>query len=215
MTDPLEQQLDEWLEGALDELGDDPPRDQEQADRLLRAAAATMRRLSAIEELADRRIAEIMDWRDGETAPLNQRMLWLEKRLRQWALAENERTGRKTWKLPAGDLKVRPRRPRTIVTADDPIKVAGHWRLLGLESAVHTTTTLMASEVKKRVEPGDLVAGYPAPDGYEARYAMVAIRDAADPDMVPVPGVVLLVPKEGREGLTFQADPKVFRAVEP
>lgn len=202
----LEAALDEWLDGALDEIGD-VPANQEQADRLARALQGVRRRRAAVVELAERRMDEIRTWLTQQTDQLDTRAGHLEQQLESWALAENERTDRKTWKLPNATVRVRPRRPRTAMdpAMDHEAIVEAVASLTGPgllpASAIKVERSVVLSQVKERTSPGEPVEGYEAPEGYEAREAIMRM-DIGSPGSVrrAVPGVVLLVPKAGREG---------------
>jgi len=205
MTDvTIEERLDDWLESALRDLGEEP-RDLDHAARLLGALRGVQRRRSQVEQLVARRISELTTFRDREVAPLIERAEHLEALIASWALAQNEETGRKTWKVPEGVIGVRPRRPRLDVDHTlDRDMVVGLVRGLR-HDYVRVEEDVDRAAVKADAEPGALIPDYRPdliPDGYEPREALVpSLRDPAGP-LVVVPGVVLFVPKLGRAGKT-------------
>lgn len=201
----LEALLDDYLDGALAEL-DGPPAGQDQADRYLWALRSVRRRITETEAVAKARIDQVTAWRDDEVGRLNERAEYLAGLLEGWAQAQHEDTGRKTWKLPAGELRVRPRMVRAEVTwPADSEQYARNARVIeGLvPEAVDRTVNVKPGEVKKRATAGGLLEGYSCPEGYEAREAVLPAE--GEDGLTVVPGVVLLVPVKGRTGKVFTA----------
>lgn len=201
----IEQLLDAWLADSLTEIGDEP-QDQEQVDRLLWALRSVRSRREEVKATGRARVELISIWANEQVDALNAREVQLEAILAGWAHGEHERTARKTWKLPAGELQVRQRLQRVELVGrkNDPELVAGVRRVV--PSAIKTEESVQAGEVKAVTEPGEVIddPGVDVPEGYEARQALLA-EAAADGGFWAVPGVVLLVPVEGRDGLAFKA----------
>jgi Gam-like protein len=219
MTDttlvPADQLLDDWLEGTLDEIGEEPA-DQEQADRLLWALRGVRRRRAEVHETASARIGLITTWRDQQVDQLDAREADLERLLEGWAQAQHETTSRKTWKLPAGELQVRARRRKTDIDQGmDMADIVAEVRKR-IPDAVKVTESVLVSEVADVADVGPVIADYAhAPEGYEAHQAVLHLQDTS-PDINGAPrpprdyvavvkGVVFLVPVDGREGRTFKA----------
>lgn len=214
MTDidtTLEQALDEWLTGGTEELYG-TPENQEQADRLLGALRGVRNRKEAVHDLVTQRIDAVKVWERQQWDQLGAREQELERLLEGWARAQHADTGRKTWKLPAGELRVRPLRPRTDLLAGaskelvaDGIKnMVGPGMLPG--TAIKTVHTAQLGVIKDSTRPGAVIEGYEAPEGYEARQA-VGDFDFGGPETVErvIPWVVLLVPLPGTDGQQFSA----------
>jgi len=207
-----DEQLDEWLESSLDEIGDEPA-DQEQADRLLWALRGVRRRRAEVTDVGKARVQMISVWAGQQTDQLDARAAHLERLLEGWTRAEHDRSGRKSWPLPAGQLKLQARRTRSEVDARMEAADAAHHvgALVGTgmlpSDAVKVERTVRAGTVKDNTVPGDVIPDYPnTPEGYEARTAVGTFDfGGAEPVVRVVPGVVLLVPKPGREGQTFAA----------
>lgn len=205
----VEERIDQWLEESLVEIGDEPT-DQEQVDRLLWALRSVRRRRAEVVELAKARFQLISTWAGQQTDQLDARAAHLERLLEGWAQAEHERTSRKTWQLPAGELRVRARTARAVAmsSAKDNLVISAVAKLV--PEAVVTERRVLPGEVKKVATAGHVVdavaLGVDVPDGYEARQAVVADDPGeAEQSFVAVPGVVLLVPKPGRDGQQFTA----------
>ena len=213
MTDTdtgLERQLDEWLSGGTEQLYG-PPENIDQTDRLISALAGVRRRRTEVMQLVADRLAALGVWRDQQLDQLDAREGDLLRLLEGWGRAEYERTGRKTWKLPAGEVKVRPKRARTelshrtdaetVAALIEPMTGPGMLPV----TAVKTTMKPQLDVLKANTSPGAVIPEYPAPIGYEARYAVGTF--GPDRQLRPVerviPGVVLLIPVDGPDGQTF------------
>ncbi len=214
MTDTtLEQALDEWLSGGTEELYG-PPENQEQADRLLWALRGVRRRRDDVMGLVKDRLTALTVWRDQQLDQLGAREADLERILEGWSRAQHADTGRQTWKLPAGELKVRALVARAEADARlDPEQAvasvkafAGPGTPLRQADVIKTVETLLVGPIKKAARPGDLLPDYPdVPDGYEAHEAVVTADYGSGPTDKVVHGVVLLVPVDGPDGQKFSA----------
>lgn len=218
----VEEKLDQWIEAsltaALEAVGDEP-RDQEQADRLLWALRGVRRRRAETVEVARARVQMVTTWASHQTDQLDARAAHLERLLEGWAQAECERTGRKTWSLPAGTLKVRARTIRAVATSAAQDVLVQDEIAQKVPAAVIEERRVLPGEVKRATKPGLLVdaaaLGIDVPDGYEAHLALLhyPITHDANGDRLAepgeattvVPGVVLLVPVDGRAGQQFSA----------
>lgn len=210
MTDmlSLDEQLDAWLEGALAEL-DEEPADLDHAGKLLGAALGVERRMAEVSAYVSRRMAELSAFAETQLAPLQARRDQLETLICGWALAENERTGRKTWKLPEGEITVRPLQPRAeLNTARDVTDGDVDHAALLLPDSVKVERKILPGEVKKVAKPGAELPDYDAPPGYTAHMAVLTL-DFGSPTPVErvIESVVLLVPKDGRAGKKATAKP--------
>jgi hypothetical protein len=224
-AEAVEDLLDAWMDGLADDIGG-VPADTGQADGLLWVLRHVRQRIMEAEEVAAERIADITGWLEAVATPLANRASYLETMLEQWAQAEHERTGRKTWKLPAGELRVRPRLVRSdTVTAPSAMDEGVIDTIADLvPMAVEYEVKVKPGEVKKLAHAGAVVHGLPVPDGYEARQAVITMLvppppdgpedpPSGDPDPavgagrqdLVVPGIVLYVPLPGREGRVFAA----------
>lgn len=212
-TPTIEQQLDDWLDTALAEL-EEPPDGLDRVGRLLAVIRGIDRRMTEIDSYVGRRVQELREFQRQQRDPMLARRQFLSDQVAQWALAENEATGRKTWKLPEGTVSVRPRQPRAeldVMTDLAPETVDQVERLLGAASgAVKVERSILPGKVKAdpRVSPGDVLQDYPTDDGYVAHQA-VATLDFGSPEPVQrvLPGVVLLVPADGRAGKSATVKP--------
>lgn len=210
-TTTLESQLDAWLSGGTEEIYG-PPEDQEKADRLLHALRGVRNRKEQVDDLVKERIDAVRVWGSQQWDQLSAREAELERLLEGWARAQHADTGRKTWKLPAGELRVRPLVPRTdLVPGTDVAKLGADVQAMtgpGMlpSAAVKTEVKAQLGVIKANTSPGELVADFPTPEGYEARQA-VASFDFGGPELQHrvIPGVVLLVPLDGPAGQRFSA----------
>jgi hypothetical protein len=189
----LEALLDDFLDGALTDW-DGPPEGIDQADKLLWALRGVRRRQAEVAAVAKARTDQVNAWRDDQLASLGRDEARLSALLEGWAHAQHEDTGRKTWKLPAGELKVRPRMVTADWMGDDPAALAKV-----VPEAVVTEQRVMPGEVKKIAQRG---YRWPerdpcAPPGRLAYHALVAGKEA--------PGIVLYAPAPGRDGRQFSA----------
>jgi hypothetical protein len=206
MTDLMEQTdleaaLDEWLAGALDEA-DGPPQDQDGADRLLGALRVVERREADITALVRARVESLMAWKNQQLEQLGGRRRWLEGQLEAWTRAQHSEIGRQTWKVPNGTLALRQRQVKVELDdsyAKDPVVIDRYVDLLG-PGVVKTERSIRAGEAKAMVEPGEIIAGATAPDGYEARQAITGDDEHG---WQVLPGMVLLIPTQ----LGFKATP--------
>jgi hypothetical protein len=210
VTDTLEAALDAWLEGALDELGEEPPDGLDQAGRLLGAMVGVDRRIAELDEYVARRVYELRAFHSDQRAGLDQRREHLARLIEGWALAEWERTGRKTWKLPEGEITVRPAQQRAeLHEAHEPTDGDIEQVKALLPAAVKVERSILPGTVKKAAKPGAELPDYDAPDGYTAHQAVLTL-DFGSPQPVErvIDSVVLLVPKPGRAGQVAKAKPK-------
>lgn len=203
----VEEQLDAWIEGALTELGHQPE-NHEEADRLLWALRGVRRRRAEAQAVVRARKDQLDTWLRQQTDQHDAAERRLVDLLQGWTHAQAEQTGRQTFRLPAGTLQVRKRLVRAVVIGDakGPITVAGVRGLV--PDAVKTTHEVLPGQVKsvarpdtQDITPWAIQQGVDVPDGYSARQALVGEGDGTQ----RVPGVLLLVPVEGRPGRTFEA----------
>lgn len=207
-TTTIEDQLDAWLDDALAELGEEPT-DIDHAAKLLGAMRGIDRRVAEVDRLVSRRIEELREFHRAKRDPLLARRAHLERLIDGWARAESERTGRKTWKLPEGEIAVRGRQPRMVLDDRVPVDDDLLGRVAGLvPSAVRTERSILVGEAKKVGVPASVIEDYPdVPEGYNA--ATVQVPDPSDPaKLVDVPGLVLLVPRVDRSGHVTQVRPR-------
>lgn len=196
----IEDVLDAWLDAQLTELGEEPT-DLDHAGKLLGAQRGIDRRIAEIDALVTKRIEALRAFHREQRDPLLARRAHLDTLIGGWALAEWERTGRKTWKVPEGTIEVRPRKPRIVL--DERVDVTDDLldRVEGvLPAAIKKERSVLVSGVKSdetyTVEPGAVIGNYPAPEGYTARQ----VRAKADGVTVVLEGLVALVPQDGRAG---------------
>lgn len=210
----IEDVLDAWLDAALDELGEQPT-DLDHAAKLLGAQRGIDRRIAEIDTLIARRIEQLRAFHREQRDPLLARRQHLDGLIGGWALAEWERTGRKTWKVPEGTIEVRPRKPRMEIDARVDITDELLDRVEGpLPAAVKHERSILVSKVATddvwEVRHGDVIADYPnVPEGYEARTVLLGVpgvppddegKERPEVPFEPLRGVVALVPLPGRAG---------------
>jgi hypothetical protein len=208
----VEDQLDQWLERSLAELGEEPA-DLDHAGKLLGAMRGIDRRITEVDATVERRIKELRAFQNAQRIPLLERRAYLDKLIGGWALAEWERTGRKTWKTPDGAIEVRPRKVRTVIDSriDLTDEVIGTIEAT-LPSAVKVERSILVSGVKSddvwTIEPGRMIRDYPdVPPGYAAFTVLRYPRDVAGALGEELPGLVTFLPLGGRDGQTATARP--------
>jgi len=204
----IEALLDDWLDGTANEL--DPADDQDQADRLLGALRRLRQRRAEVKAVAQARIEQVQAWHADTDGALADREEHLTGLLAGWAHMAHEATSRKTWKLPAGELRVRPRMVTAEWAPDGPVEtqidqVAGY-----VPSAVETTRSVKPGQVKRVAVPGTRwpERDHLAPEGrcaYTALVYLPAEEQGGEARTAVVPGVVLFVPEAGRAGRQFTA----------
>ena len=210
MTDttvtPLEDQLDEWLAGGEEALFG-PPANAEQADRLAWALRKTDRRRAEVDQIVKDRIDALRIWERQQVDQLEARRRQLESVLEGWARAQHaDDKSRKTWKLPSGlTLKLVKRRMRTMLAG--PAKSEYLVEKIGalIPQAIKTERSVLVSSIADVVELGEpldvtAIGSEEVPEGYEVRRAV--LRGDDDTYSV-VPGVAMLVPKDGPAGQAF------------
>ena len=212
LDSPVEELVEQWLEQSLAEIGDEPA-DEEQVDRLLWVLRRLRQRQQEIADAVTARLDLLLEWRRTESGKIQARVDHIEETLAGWAFGEHERTARKTWKLPAGELTVRARRERVVLTgkATDEGLVGAVAALV--PDAIKTTREVQPGRVKAvgqatgvDVTNSAVAMGVEVPEGYEAQRLVVVDDPHADePSFSEVPGVFVLVPKPGREGQKFSA----------
>jgi hypothetical protein len=210
----IEDVLDAWLDAQLTELGEQPT-DLDHAGKLLGAQRGIDRRIAEIDAVVAKRIEALRAFHREQRDPLLARRQHLDGLIGGWALAEWERTGRKTWKVPEGTIEVRPRKPRMEIDARITIDDAVLDRVEGpLPAAVKTERSILVSKVASddvwQVGHGNVIADYPGvPEGYEAREVLISVPGVPDddegkgaPEVAPtvLRGVVAMVPLPGRAG---------------
>lgn len=210
----IEDLLDDFIEGALDLVDDDAPAEsQEQADRLLYALRGVERRAAEVDAVVEARIEEIRAFQTAQRDQLDARASYLRNRLAAFAFGENERTGRKTWRLPAGELSVRVRTNHCVIDPDIEalpdeargliLTAAANAIAERVPAAVVRSTRILPGEVKKAARPGADVVDHPAPPGYKACEAVLGEGD----ETIVLPGILFFVPVDGRDGKRFTAKP--------
>lgn len=100
----------------LNALEADTPAPDVLADRILDRYREIAAEAAQVERIADARIADIKDWRDGEVHRLQKRMDYLEERLRQLADLLIDPEKKKSMNLPSGRIGFRAGRDRLEVT---------------------------------------------------------------------------------------------------
>lgn len=202
----VEQLLDDWLEGTLAEIGDQPD-DQEQVDRLVWVLRRLNERRADVAFTARRRAQLLATWAEEETAKIDRRAEELRKVLEGWAHDERERTGRQTVKLPAGTLKLTARRQSVEIVEPKSDETIGAVGAL-VPDAVVTKLEVQATPLKDAgLQPGEPIEGYEHPEGYVAHTAVIPGDDTdGHGGFMTVPRVVVLVPAPGREGFSFKVD---------
>lgn len=201
---PLDDELDGWL--AADMLGDDgdyrEPQGHPEADQLLGVLAFLAHRQLMVDATAAGRIATIQQWKAERTEQLDRERDRIEAKLEGWARAQHEASGGKTvtWKLPSGELRLRPNQRKVHVLDDqgsaDLLRRAGHGELLTEHPA---TWTVSKTNVKKRAGDtlGPVAADALSPEPGYVAHLIPATGDPTTGEFLP--GVYLLVPTEARK----------------
>jgi phage host-nuclease inhibitor protein Gam len=181
----LQADLDAWAMGEAasdDPEALEPPRDVDQAERLLRARAGMLRELGRLEQFAERQIREIAAWRDDRTSGLRRRLAGVEKILEQWFRAVNrDEPKRKTEKLPHGTVKLRERPYSVEVTDEEALR---GWLWSNRPDLLDITVKPKAGQVKAAFEPGPVVS----------EHEDVVWHAVMAPEGEVVPGIVLTKP---------------------
>lgn len=208
---PLDDELDGWL--AADMLDEDgeyrSPGGEAQADQLLGVLAHLTRRAGDIKVTAQARVDKIAEWARERTESIDRERARIETLLEGWTRAQHEASGGKTvtWKLPAGELRLRPQQRKIHVLDDkatsEALRTIGQ---TGLLQEHPVTWTVSKTRVKERAgeELGPVAADVLVPEpGYVMHHIPVPGTDPADGEFLP--GVFMLVPVEARK---FTAAPK-------
>jgi hypothetical protein len=198
----LDVGLDDWLDAPAAEP-DWEPDGQADADRLLGVLRHLKRQLAEDAATAGRVVTETKAWQDSRAEVIRKRQERVEQMLEGWARMRHSWSGGRelTWKLPNGELKLRATQARCEVdTGQREDDVAAELVERGFADLVKIEHSLRRGEAKKAAKAGDLLADYPAPDGYLAHQAVATVHayETGEQRTVVLPGVVLLVPMQER-----------------
>jgi hypothetical protein len=194
--------LAEWIAATVDlypdDGGDAEPAtilDLNEADRALRRLRKLADDEAEILEVASALIDDTVAWRDDRLYGIERARAWVERSLEQWMRARHAETGRKTVKLPAGELRLRA--PRWSVHSDDADASPELLKqLVEIDlSLVRIETSVARGAVTKVAEPGPR-ADVPVESGWQAHLAVTV-------DGQVLPGVYLVRAVED----TFKAAP--------
>ncbi len=120
--------------------------DRLKADQLLAAIAVLEKQMSEANELVDREIKLLEDYRSNELARLDKKLSWLAFNLEGFMRS----TGEKTIRLPRGVLKLRKGRDRAVVVALEKFLEAGEQ--LGLVRTVPPQMTPDIPAILNRIK---------------------------------------------------------------
>lgn len=109
--------------------------DRLQSDRMLAAIAAIEEDMAAVNDLCDKEVRTIEEYRSKQVARLDKKQAWLIFNLEGFMRA----TGEKTLRLPHGQLKLRKGRDRVAVVAIEQFLKVG--RKLGLVKEIPESVT--------------------------------------------------------------------------
>lgn len=152
--------------------------------------------IAEVNEVARIEHDRINDWLADRTAGGHDRLVELDRELREIAerlVATGD--GAKTFDLPAGSVSLRKASARVDLAPNSKIDDVPP-ELVTVPSP--PLPRLDRNRVHALCEPGPVIDDYDAPDGYEARSAVLASTRE------PVPGVVFLTPL--RDALTVRAE---------
>jgi hypothetical protein len=203
VTDPaLETDLDDWLIGLTDPgdddtLGDGTP-DAEVADRLLARLGRLDRKAAEVTEVVKSRRAAVEAWAAERLEVIDGERARMTDLLEGWARQVHDATKQVTWKLPSGQVTLRPGQPRLIFLNEDTDAIAGALLKNGHEEFVQVETVrkVPKAAIKAAVKPGDDAAvDLPPEEGW--RYVL-AVYEEADPEtgeiyLSTLPGMVMQV----------------------
>jgi len=207
----LDDELDQFLaDDMLDDAGEyRSPGGEAQADQLLGVLRFLSRRASEIQATADGRVEGIRKWQAERIKTIDAERSRIEHLLEGWARAQHEASGGKTvtWKLPSGELRLRPVQSKVHVLDDkespELLRQAGLIGLLTEHPATYTVAKREVAEAAKR-GAGPVVSDVLTPEpGYSVHY--IPVPGTVPEDGEYLPGVSLLVPVVDRK---FTAAPK-------
>lgn len=192
MDDDLAEQLAAWerddeIPDDLDEANPIVPVDERRVDwaleRLARMASDEQRVVSFVDEEMER----LVSFRDDRLTAIERRRAWVERGVEQWMRSQHRETGRKTVKLPHGEVKLRAARRRVdvVVDLDDFEQVATLDDLV--PGAVIHRTEISKQEIARQLQPGPVT-------GRDLDGSQVVAAVTADGERVP--GVYFVVPVE-------------------
>jgi hypothetical protein len=203
VTDPaLETDLDDWLIGLSDPGDDDTlgpgTPDAEVADRLLARIGRLDRKAAEVDSVVKARRAAVEAWAAERLEVINGERERMGALLEGWARQVHDATGQVTWKLPAGQVTLRPGQPRLIFLTDDTDAVAGALIDTGHEEFVQIETVrkVPKAAIKAAAVPGD-DAAVPLPPEEGWRYVQATVEEP-DPETgeiytTPLPQMVMQV----------------------
>lgn len=173
MNDPIRDDLDDDLGLDFTEGEGDPPplEDEDQANRVLRRVAALERQLDGHKAVARAEVERIAAWLKDRAATIEGSLVWHRRTLEGWMRT----TGRSTVKLPNGELRLRPERPKVVgLLAEHGDEDAQLDTLEGLDLGVlRTKRELAVSDILKMAKPGPaVVVGAPV-EGYTMHAAVI------------------------------------------
>jgi Gam-like protein len=197
----LDVGLDEWLDAPTTEP-DWEPDGQADANRLLGVIRHIDRQLAEDNATWAAVIEDAKRWRDARAEVLEKRRDRLVAMLEGWARMRHAWSGGRelTWKLPNGELKLRPQPVRCEPDASQPEDdVCDQLITAGHDDLVKTSYTLRKGDAKKVAVAGERIEDYSAPEGYAAHQAVMEVADAPREEWPVLPGVVLLQPINERK----------------
>lgn len=189
---PLTAPSDDDLGWPDDDLWTDEPAtpqviDDNQANRAL----WTLRRLTAegadVDRLYAAELARLNEWRQRRSQVLDAHRDRLEQAVSGWALAVNaDDPKRKTFDLPNGTVRIRPRQPKVEVDgSQESLALLAKDRPGWVRTKLEPEKAAIKKGVVARQDDGPVMS---APEGWAAYEALDG------PGGEPVPGVTVLVP---------------------
>lgn len=203
-----------WLDGELSrDVGGTaepaPASDLDEVQRLLRRLRHLQARTEHVKKAAKAERENVSAWERRELETLGEARQRIEETLEGWTRATYELDKIQTHKFPVGSLSLRKRPPSTELTGSED-HVVELLRVQGLESFVRTTRAVDKAALRSMCKPGEVATGVEAPEGMEARLAVLEtpVAETGEIKSVVVPGAVFFVPRDGAEGMTFKAKPE-------
>lgn len=208
----IERDLDEFVEGeawpeALEDGESAPVMDPTTATRILRRMRRLTHEVAAIVDTAENELARIAQWRDDRVATIQKQIDWAGRSLEPFARDVIPGSGRKSFPLPDGMLKLAsPGQGKVIVEDDEAfINWANDRGMVGDDNdpnVVMAVLTVSKTQITKLLEQDAMpMAVEIEDDGSETNVFGFHTHDGD-----PVPGVTRRVAAKDKFGYVIGED---------